>query len=617
MEWTAMKRGAVTINAATETDLAIMESQHQRNPIRSLILCGGLLICAIVIGTSMMVYGFRERALQSSTRELENTVLLLARHFDQQFADFDIVQQDIINRFNLGRIASPEDFRREMSGDEAQQVLKRTTGAFSYLGRLTLLDSEGNLLNWSLSSPIPEVNFADRAFFLGLKSNASPDQKYIDFVHSRVSGRWTTILARRLAGKNGEFLGIFSRSLEPMDFEKFFESLTLGKDAAISMLLADGTLIARFPHLESRIGQNFSSSPMIGRALSHGGRATAQFTALTDGKERLGASLQLKNFPIVMLATIPVSAALSDWREQTRLMIGAASISVVLIGSILFLIVQRLLSQRRDSERRISREKESLDTAINAMSLGLVLFDSENRLVVCNQSYTAMYGLSPDVVKRGCGLREVLQHHRDTGSMRGDVDKQYHRVLDNVASEKVHIARVGNGRSVQITHQKAVNGGWVATHEDITERRRAEEKIEHLAHFDTLTDLPNRILFRERLEPEFERIRQGGQLAVLYIDIDEFKSINDSLGHPVGDELLKTVAVRLSGCIGKDDFVARLGGDEFAVVQTAVQRPEDVTDLISRIYSVMREPFECLGHQLSTDASIGMALAPQGWRRSR
>ena len=572
MGWTELKHGAAVTGA--DVDPTQTDSQSQRNPIRTLILCGVLLIAAIAVGTSMMVYGFRERALQSSTRELENTVLLLARHFDQQFGDFDVVQKDIINQFNLRRITSPEDFKREMSGDDTHQMLKSRTGAFSYLGNLTLLDSEGDLINWSRSWPVPRVNFADRSYFHELKSSASPDQKYVDVVHSRMSGRWTTILSRKLVGRNGEFLGIFCRGVEPIDFEKFFESLTLGKNAAISMLLADGTLIARFPHLESRIGQNFSSSPMIGRALSHGGRATAQFTAQTDGTERLGASLPLKNFPIVMLATMSVSAALADWREQTRLMIGAATASVVLIGSILFLIVQRLLWQRRASERRISLEKDSLDTAINAMSQGLVLFDSEHRLVVCNQRYIAMYDLSPDVAKRGCGLRELLQHHKDTGSLQSDVDTYCARTLESVALERVSVVRVGNGRSVQITHQKAIDGGWVATHEDITERRRAEEKIAHLAHFDTLTDLPNRVLFRERLELELGRVRGGGQLAVLYIDIDEFKSINDSLGHPVGDELLKSVAARLRRCIGKADFVSRLGGDEFAIVRPRCGNPK-------------------------------------------
>ncbi len=355
---TTAKRGTAATGAVSEVDLTVTNSRPQRNPIRSLILCGVFLIAAIAVGTSMMVYGFRERALQSSTRELENTVLMLARHFDQQFDDFDVVQQDIINQLQLEKITSPDDFKREMSSEHTHQMLKSKVGALSYMGNLTLLDSEGNLINWSRGWPVPEVNLADRAYFQALKSNTSPDQKYLDAVHSRMSGRWTTVLSRRLVGRSGEFLGVVCRGVEPAYFEKFFESLTPGKDATISMLQGDGTLLARYPRLESKIGQNFSSGPMVRRALSNGGRATAQFVAQTDGVERLGASLPLKNFPIVMLATMSVSAALADWREQTRLMIGGAMLSVVLIGSILFLIVQRLLWQRRASERRISLEKE-------------------------------------------------------------------------------------------------------------------------------------------------------------------------------------------------------------------------------------------------------------------
>jgi diguanylate cyclase (GGDEF)-like protein len=167
-----------------------------------------------------------------------------------------------------------------------------------------------------------------------------------------------------------------------------------------------------------------------------------------------------------------------------------------------------------------------------------------------------------------------------------------------------------DGRSIQIVNRPLANGGWVATQEDITERRRAEQQIAHLAHYDALTDLPNRALFREQLEQALERTRRGEQLAVLYIDIDEFKSVNDSLGHPVGDELLKAVASRLQSCIRETDFVARLGGDEFAIVQTGIKQPSDVVELVKRIYEAIREPHECLGHQVATDASIGIALAP-------
>jgi diguanylate cyclase (GGDEF)-like protein/PAS domain S-box-containing protein len=147
--------------------------------------------------------------------------------------------------------------------------------------------------------------------------------------------------------------------------------------------------------------------------------------------------------------------------------------------------------------------------------------------------------------------------------------------------------------------------------DDVTERRRADERISHLAHYDALTDLPNRVLFREQIERELQRAGGDQQFALLYIDIDEFKGINDSLGHHVGDELLKTVAARIRSCIADTDLIARLGGDEFAVIQTAVGNISDVVEFVTRIHDAIRQPYQCLGHQLSTDASIGIALAPQ------
>jgi diguanylate cyclase (GGDEF)-like protein len=131
-----------------------------------------------------------------------------------------------------------------------------------------------------------------------------------------------------------------------------------------------------------------------------------------------------------------------------------------------------------------------------------------------------------------------------------------------------------------------------------------------MAHYDALTDLSNRVLFRERLEQALKAIRPGEQLAVMYVDIDEFKSINDALGHAIGDELLKGVADRLRGCLKDTDVAARLGGDEFAVIQTAIKSQSEASQLVECIYAAIREPFECTGHLITTDASIGIALAP-------
>ena len=284
---------------------------------------------------------------------------------------------------------------------------------------------------------------------------------------------------------------------------------------------------------------------------------------------------------------------------------------MLVITVMLYLVVRKLSHQHRLSQERLRLEKLRLDTAVNNMTQGLLLFDSSQRLVICNQRYIEMYGLSAKVVKPGATFREVIAHRKATGSFVGDVDLYCSRVLRDIGLRQTMTIQTPDGRSIQVVNEPLADGGWVATHEDITERRRAEAQITHLAHYDALTDLPNRALFHERLKAELANIAPGGQLAVHYIDIDEFKSVNDSLGHLIGDELLKSVAASLNRCVEASDFVARLGGDEFAIVQTAVRSTAEVTDLVERVFDAIREPFECLGHQLSTDASIGIALAPE------
>jgi diguanylate cyclase (GGDEF)-like protein len=274
--------------------------------------------------------------------------------------------------------------------------------------------------------------------------------------------------------------------------------------------------------------------------------------------------------------------------------------------------IEDLNEKLRQSQRLETLEKQRLDIALDNMTQGLLVFDASERLVVCNRRYIEMYGLSRDVVKPGCMLRDLVEHRKQTGSYKGDADAYYSWILDNLGPNAISQAVIvtADGRSIQIVNQILANGSWVATHEDITERARFDDRIAHMAHYDALTDLPNRTMFRERLDSALKSIARGGQLAVLYIDIDEFKSVNDSLGHPVGDELLKAVADRLRGCLRQTDFVARLAGDEFAIIQMAVKQPEDATDLVERIYAVIRKPYDCAGHLLTADASIGIALAP-------
>jgi diguanylate cyclase (GGDEF)-like protein len=595
-------------------NLTALGSSVRRGPIQWLILCGVFLVAAIVVGTAVMVGNFRERALSSTERELENTVLLLARHFDQQLEDAEVIQNSLVEYVYSAGIATPEDYRRQMSSRDVHLMLKAKLSAMSYVGAVNLFDSNGQIINASGVWPTPDVSVADRAYFKVFTSGPQSPTVVIEPVYSRVTGAWTTIIARKVTGTDGEFLGSISRGIEPAHFEKFFASLALGDSAAISMFDREGTLLARHPHNEAMIGRSFNGGALLElvqpKASDHG---TLRLKSPIDGEERVGAVRRLSNFPIIVVATTAVSTALADWREQTRFLIGIATLSALVVAVILFLIVRLISRQHQVSQRRLALEKQRLDTAVNNMTQGLLFFDSSHRLVICNQRYVDMFGVSRDVVKPGCTFRELLTHRKETGTFTGDVDEYCEAMMRNMAEGNVfqRVLDSSDDRSIQVLYQPLADGGWVTTLEDFTERRRSDERIAHLAHYDALTDLPNRQLFRDQLERELRKIERGGQLAVLYIDIDEFKSVNDSLGHPIGDELLKVVASRLSLCVRETDFVARLGGDEFAIVQTAVKDPADVTGLVSRIYQAIRAPYECLGHQLITDASIGIALAPQ------
>ena len=713
----------------------------RRGPVLWLILCGIVLVAAIMLGTAVIINEFRERALSNSERELENTVLLLTRHFDQQFEDSETIASELVSRMKFSTHASPESFRNQMSGLDGHAMLKSKASVLSYMGDVNIFDSEGKLINSSGIWPIPDVSIADRSFFKAFKSGSELKVTLAEPVRSLLTGKPTTVIAHRLSGLNGVFLGVMARRIDSASFERFFASVALGEGAAIAMFHRDGTMLARYPHVESMVGQKLKTGPLLNKVLAEGGRQTERVQSPIDHQDRLGSAAPLSRFPIVVVATTTVSGVLADWRTQTRFLIAAATLSALVVALFLFVIIRQMTRQNQESQQRLESEKHRLDTALNNMTQGLVLYDASAHMILCNQRYLDIFQLPTEIVKPGCRFEDLIRYRRDTGTFAGNVDEFCSSVLRNVAQGKVthSILESTDGRSFQVVNKPLAQGGWVATIEDITERqnleqerdrnhtflrqiidhiptqitvkdvrdhryvlanrvaetqfglardviigktaldlfpkadaeliaadderalrspdglflderpwqsqalgrryitsrrigipdpagdiryivnvvddvterRRAAEKIEHLAHYDALTELPNRVLFREQIERELQKTGRGEQFALLYIDVDEFKGINDSLGHHVGDELLKAVAARIKNCIRETDLVARLGGDEFAVIQTAVGNVGEVVEFVTRLQAAIRQPHQCLGHRLSTDASIGIALAPR------
>ena len=219
-----------------------------RGPILWLILSGVLLVAAITLGTVVTIGQFRERALSNSERELANTVLLLTRHFDQQFEDSNLVATDLIARMQAGGDASPERFSREFSSRDAHLMLRSRASAHSYVGDIDIYDLDGLLINSSATLPLPAASIAERDYFSALRSGGESNVMLSEPV-AGPANKPSAAIAHRLNGPEGVFLGVMRRRIDPANFEAFFASVVLARGAAISMFHHDGTLLARYPRV--------------------------------------------------------------------------------------------------------------------------------------------------------------------------------------------------------------------------------------------------------------------------------------------------------------------------------------------------------------------------------
>jgi diguanylate cyclase (GGDEF)-like protein/PAS domain S-box-containing protein len=707
----------------------------RNRPIRYLILCGVLLVTGIATGTAWTVQNSKNRAMADSQRELKNTALILSQQLDRSFQAIGLVEESVAVRVQSLGVVSSQDLVRRLSGQDAALMLKASISGLEQADYIQIFDADGDVVSSSLAVP-PVINIADRDHFIRLKTDKQMTTNFSAPVLSRTDGTWTVYQNRRLTAPDGTFLGVVSTAVTLSYFEKLFSAIELSQASSITLYQSDGRLLARYPHNDSVTGEYFKAALV---ALGDRENATARFIGAIYPKDRLLAAHRLAHFPMYVSVAVDVRAALADWRQETYRLLGAGGLGVISVTGMMLLIMRYLFREQALSNRRLELERERLDTAINNMPQGLLMFDASAKLVVCNRRYIEMYGLSPDLVKPGCSLHDLVLLRKAGGSISDDVEEYYAGILSSLGQDaRETILETEAGRVIARKDQPVASGGWVTTHtditervkiererdrsreflnhiinrvpsaiivkdvhnfryalvnaaaevyfgassdrivgktardlwppatveliaehdrkllqsdgylsfdehrfdtpgigsriftskriivrngrgepqyllsvmDDVTERKLANERIVHMAHHDALTDLPNRVLFREQLEQALKWVHRGKQVAVLFLDLDHFKTVNDSLGHPAGDELLKAVAGRLTACLSDTDSVARLGGDEFAIIQTAIAVPGDTTSLVGRIFAALKPPFEVNGHQLLAETSIGIAVAP-------
>ena len=456
-------------------------------------------------------------------------------------------------------------------------------------------------------------------------------------VQNPVSGDWSLYAARTVPGWGGV---IALADVPILALMKVLAETGLAPGTRIRIERPTGQLVASLPHDELAIGEwrpgALGTRPPDGKAF---------VTSNAGGGAELAVVRTSLTGDLRVVLVIDLAEVLAPWRLDRDRMVAAAAMGGVLVtafaGALFLALRQR---EKVDAER--DRASAVLANAVEAMSDGFALWDAEDRLVACNQRYRELFTITAPYLLVGARFEDIMRASL-ASSLRSDTapasaDALARRIGGHRPQHTPVERRLSDGRWVLMTDRRTADGGVVALRTDITALKKVqaelaeanlraneaaaeaqrqnvalierEGRIRFLAHHDDLTGLPNRVVFRERIgKALYQAAERGEGMALLYLDLDRFKDVNDTLGHPVGDALLRMVASRLTGCVPATDMVARLSGDEFAVICVGPRQPEAATALAERIISLLGEPYSALGHTLSVSVSVGIAVAEAAW----
>ena len=587
-----------------------------------------IIVAAIMLILSLLAIGgalwrLRQDAIASTLRDAGNLATVMGEQVSHATQAIDLVLEDVVQRSTPADGETPGAYRQRMLGHDTFLFLLDRLGRLPQADVISVAGPDGVLLSSTRSWPRPDLKVSDRDYFIHARDSADPGLFISEPVVNPITKTNTVYFSRRLTSSAGGFLGTVQIGVRPELFLRTHDVISSIAGASILMLRRDGTIFLRAPDTTSRAGQKMPAGSEWYDLIENGGGAYRS-GGVFDAEARWVAVRPLATYPLVINIAISEKYALESWRNRAAVIaVGAFVVSIVL-AVLLRLLADKYMGLRRSEEKLLEREAHlasktdelqlaniRIDAALTHMAQGLAMYDADDRLVLSNPRYAAMYGLTPEQVTPGTRGSEILAARIANGLYAGSSPDEYFRARRVFLSSASNVTTevLNDGRTILISRQPMPGGSWVTTHEDITERQRASAQIAHMAHHDALTGLANRTLFLQIVE-EFAGNRKTA-FAVLLIDLDEFKAVNDTYGHATGDALLVSVAERLASSMRDSDVVARLGGDEFAMVIPRANAAE--TELIAqRILDSIKAPHLVEEHQVHVGASIGIALSEPG-----
>lgn len=476
--------------------------------------------------------------------------------------------------------------------------------------QFSLIGLDGYMLDTTTGYSGAPLYLADREHFISVMAQAD-DRLYVAKpVLGRASNKWTIQLARKMFDLARNPAGVIVGSISVDVVGRFYDTAKLG---------AGGTLVLRNANHVVLAARGIDQSTVLGQRapnrveseLRDGFHAQYWNENRPNRRDRLITARRSRLFPLIFTVGISEQEiySRSDFRRKVYLG-GALLLTFVILTATMFYWRRQLALGRAQRELRDFASK--FEDALRNLPQGLSMFDGRDRLIAFNRQWLELYGLVPEEIRIGMDFREVFA--KQTAVL--DVEA-YLIDLKNRLVQSEHISNTvqfPDGRVVYVSYGRREGGGWVATHEDISERKASEDRIERLAHYDSLTGLANRNLFKERIDEALARDPGlDAPFAVLLLDLDKFKAVNDALGHQCGDALLKQVAIRIKAQIHDVDTAARIGGDEFAVIVAPgrASMQDGAASLAARLVQAIAEPYHIDGHPVVIGCSIGIAVAPE------
>lgn len=479
--------------------------------------------------------------------------------------------------------------------------------------QFALIGPDGYLMETTAGYSGPRLYLGDREHFIKAME-LTEDRLYVAKpVLGRASNKWTIQLARRLFDRGNNPAGVIVGSISVDVIGRFYDTAKLGSGGTLLLRNADYVVLAtrgidqgsvlgqRNPgHVAGELGDRFYS-----QYWNWGGRE-----GRPNRSNRLITARRSRAFPLIFTVGISEQEIYSRAQARHKIYLGGALLLtfIILTATALHWRRQKALDA---AQRELRYFVSKFEDALRNLPQGLSMFDGQDRLVAFNRQWLDAYQLSPDDIRIGMNFREVFANQEAVR----DLDAYLADLKDRLARSEhtSNTVQFPDGRVIYISYGRRESGGWVATHEDITERKASEDRIERLAHYDSLTGLANRNLFKGSLDEALDKyLLHQTPFAVLLLDLDKFKSVNDAFGHQCGDALLKQVAARIKAQARDVDTAARIGGDEFAliVVPALSALQDDAASLAARLVQAIAEPYEIDGHPVVIGCSIGVALVP-------